>query len=161
MTHRFRTTPRARITAALALAVLSLTACGGGDDEPEAGATSASAEETTSSEAPSSSPAARPTAAPPPVATVQTLTATEADFSISLDSDALTAGTYRVEVVNQGAMAHALDVERDGEDVAESDSVDPGGSTTFEVTLEPGRYVFYCPIGGHRAAGMEITVQVT
>jgi uncharacterized cupredoxin-like copper-binding protein len=64
-------------------------------------------------------------------------------------------------VVNDGAMVHALDVERDGEDVAESDSIDPGGSTTLEVTLEPGTYVLYCPIGGHRAAGMEITVQVT
>src|SRR3712207_4604151 len=126
--QRFGTTRLAGITTAAALAVLSLTACGG-DDEPEASATSASAEETTSSAATTTAAVPSPTAAPPAAGEVRALTATEADFSISLDSDTLAAGAYRIQVVNDGAMAHALDVERDGEDVAESDSIDPGGST--------------------------------
>jgi FtsP/CotA-like multicopper oxidase with cupredoxin domain len=27
--------------------------------------------------------------------------------------------------------------------------------------LDAGEYVFYCPIGNHRAMGMELTVEVT
>jgi uncharacterized cupredoxin-like copper-binding protein len=142
------------VVGATLLAVL--TACGGDSGEPEAAATTSETTTSASSPAETSSPAAES-----PAAEIRTITATEADFTITLDSDTLTAGTYRIEVVNDGAMTHALDVERDGEDVAESDSIDPGGSTTLEVTLEPGTYVFYCPIGGHRDAGMEITVQVT
>jgi uncharacterized cupredoxin-like copper-binding protein len=52
-------------------------------------------------------------------------------------------------------------VERDGTDVASSDRIAPGQSTTVSVALEPGEYVFYCSIGNHRAMGMELTVTVT
>ena len=52
-------------------------------------------------------------------------------------------------------------VEQDGADVAKSDKIGPGESTTFRVTLEPGTYVFYCSVGNHRAMGMEVTVTVT
>lgn len=51
-------------------------------------------------------------------------------------------------------------VERDGEDVAASDTIGPGESTTLTVTLDEGEYVFYCSIGNHRSMGMEVTVQV-
>jgi len=160
--HRLSTTPPvgrlARSLAVLAIALGALTACG--DDEPDGGA-DATSESTSTSAAPSSSAAPTSSAAGTPAPAAQTLTATEADFTISLDSDSLAAGTYQIEVVNDGAMTHALTVERDGADVAASDSIAPGSSATFEVTLEPGTYVFYCPIGNHRAAGMEITVQVT
>jgi plastocyanin len=136
----FRTSPAARRAArglvALAAALALLTACGGG--------------ETGNAEAPEA-----------PSGDAETITATEADFSISLDEDSLTAGTYEIEVVNEGGATHDLVVERDGEDVAASDSIAPGESTTVTVELEAGDYVFYCSIGNHREMGMEIQVSVT
>ena len=126
--------------AVLALALGLLSACGGDDGG------SGSAGTTTNDGSGSGS--------------ATTITATEADFSITLDEDTLTAGDYAIEVVNDGGATHDLVVERDGEDVAGTDTIAPGESTTLNVTLDEGEYIFYCSIGNHRAMGMEVTVQV-
>ena len=144
----------ARGVAVLALGLGALTACGGGSDDGDAAATTtSSAAETTTgaTESSSSGSAAQPMA----------LTATEENFSISLDKDTLTAGTYEITVVNNGSATHDLAVEEDGTTEEKSDSIAPGESTTLTVDLDAGEYVFYCSIGNHRAMGMEITVQVT
>ncbi|MBW8765046.1 MAG: cupredoxin domain-containing protein, partial [Geodermatophilales bacterium] len=90
----------------------------------------------------------------------QTLAATEADFSITLDKDTLPAGSYSILVTNNGRATHDLVVEQNGKKVAGSDKIQAGQSTTLDVTLDPGKYVFYCSIGNHRAMGMEINVTV-
>jgi plastocyanin len=151
---RVRTSRLARGVAVLAMTLAALTACGGSDDGDATATTSAA---TSSPEAGESAPTGE-TSAP---AETQSITATEADFSISLDREDLTAGTYDVEVVNDGSATHDLVVERDGDDVAASEDIGPGASTTLTVALEPGEYVFYCSIGNHRAMGMELTVTVT
>ena len=38
--------------------------------------------------------------------------------------------------------------------------VDPGGKSVVTVKLRRGRYTFYCPFDGHRAAGMKGTLVV-
>jgi plastocyanin len=151
---RVRTPRLARGVAVLAVTLAALTACGGSDDGATTAPTSAAA---SSPEASESAPTGE-TSAP---AETQAITATEADFSISLDRDSLTAGTYDIEVVNDGSATHDLVVERDGDDVAASEDIRPGAATTLTVALEPGEYVFYCSIGNHRAMGMELTVTVT
>jgi plastocyanin len=155
---RDRTLPRlATGLAVLALGLAGLTACGGdsssGDDG--AAATSSSEAPATTEATGSSSPAAGG------ASESEAITATEADFSISLDEDMLPAGDYEITVENNGRASHDLVVERDGNDVAGSDLIGPGESGTVTVTLEPGEYVFYCSVGNHRAMGMELTVQVT
>jgi plastocyanin len=152
---RPRTLPRLACgVAVLALGLGALTACGGDSDDGDAAATTSAAAETTT-EATESSPAAGGETQ------AQALTATEENFSISLDKDTLTAGTYEITVVNNGSATHDLAVEEDGTTEATSDSIAPGESTTLTVDLDAGEYVFYCSIGNHRAMGMEITVQVT
>jgi plastocyanin len=152
---RPRTLPRLACgVAVLALGLGALTACGGDSDDGNAAATTSAAAETTT-EATESSPAAGGETQ------AQALTATEENFSISLDKDTLTAGTYEITVVNNGSATHDLAVEEDGTTEATSDSIAPGESTTLTVDLDAGEYVFYCSIGNHRAMGMEITVQVT
>ena len=91
----------------------------------------------------------------------QALSVSEADFSIKLESGDLPAGDYTITVKNDGHATHDLVVEQNGSDVAKSDAIGPGDSATFTVTLEPGRYVFYCSIGNHRAMGMETDVTVS
>jgi plastocyanin len=139
--------PLARGAAALAITVAFLTACGSDPAEPEATATSAE----TSSES----------SAPADSGETESITATEADFTISLDKDTLPAGEYEITVVNNGHATHDLVVEEDGNDVAQTDGIAPGESATLTVTLDAGEYVFYCSVSNHRAMGMELTVQVT
>ena len=65
--------------------------------------------------------------------------------------------TVRFVIVNEGRYTHAFDVERgDIGFKASSQTLAPGQETTLEVTFEePGTYEIYCPIGNHRAFGME------
>jgi plastocyanin len=153
---RARTSRLARGVTVLAVALASLTACGGSD-----GGGSAAGASTTSATSTSESPAPTDGAGAEASAQTQSITATEADFSISLGQTSLPAGTYDITVVNDGHATHDLVVERNGADVAASDTIAPGASTTVHVALEPGTYVFYCSIGNHRAMGMELTVTVT
>ena len=138
-----------RTAGALVVAVTFalLTACGGGGGSSAGGTSASSTPAGTSAGGGSSSSG-------------QTVTATEADFSITLDNGDLSAGTYDITIVNNGRATHDLVVERDGNQVAASDTVGPGDSTTLTVDLTPGDYVFFCSIGNHRAMGMETDVHV-
>jgi plastocyanin len=86
---------------------------------------------------------------------------TGVDFSFELPSTNLTAGQYEITFTNNGHATHDVVVEKDGADVGGSETIPPGQSTTFTVTLEPGQYVFYCSVGNHRAMGMETDVTVS
>jgi plastocyanin len=142
-----------RIAAAgsLALALGLLTACGGSSDAASSSSSSSSSSGGSSSGGSASAAAGQ----------AQTLTVTEEGFDIRLESSDLPAGDYTITVKNEGDATHDLVVEQDGEDVAKSDSIGPGEEATFTVTLEPGKYVFYCSIGNHRAMGMETDVTVS
>ena len=159
MSHLLRTRARrAPAAAVLAIAAALLTGCGGDDPDADAGGTTtsaSSAEETTES-----SSAAGETSESEASGT-QTIEVSSVDFSFELAEDTLAPGTYEITLTNEGGATHDLVVERDGEDVAASDQIEPGESSTFEVTLEEGEYVFYCSVGNHRSMGMEVPVQVT
>jgi plastocyanin len=158
--HRTRRRPGRAAGAVLALALAVLTACG--DDSPDDSG-DAGAGATTSAATSESSPAPAPTTAGPsePAAETESVTVTAEDFAFSVDEDGFAAGSYEITLVNGGGSTHDLVVERDGEDVAGTDAIDPGQEATLTVDLEPGEYVFYCSIANHRAMGMEITVTVT
>ncbi len=150
-----RSVPRlAAGVAALALGLGGLTGCGG------SGSGSNSAASSTSETSTSSSAETSASATSGGSAEAQAFTATEQDFSISLSEDHLKAGSYTITVVNSGSTTHDLAVEEDGTTKATSDTVAPGAKTTLTVDLDAGKYVFYCSIDGHRAMGMEKTVQV-
>jgi plastocyanin len=151
-----------RRSAALvfAAALASLTACGGSDDEGTASpGSSSSSAAATSSEAEDSGSSSSSSA--PAEQGGGTITVTGMDFEFDLASSDLAAGEYEIEFVNDGGASHDVRVEQDGEDVAQSEIIPPGETTTFTVALEPGEYVFYCSVGNHRGMGMETTVTVT
>ena len=156
-THSPRPRPTARrhwasVLAGLALAALALTACGGGSTgSATAGTSSAGSGASTDTAA---------GAASKTIGAGGTITATEAEFSISLGGDTVAAGPYVVHVENRGSATHDLVVEKDGAQIAGTSSISPGSSASLSVTLKPGDYDFYCSIGNHRAMGMETTVHV-
>ena len=90
-----------------------------------------------------------------------TVTVSETDYKLSPSPLTISkAGTYTIEAKNDGAVDHALTVEGNGLEETRTDTISPGQSATITVTLKPGTYRMYCPIGGHRALGMKGTITV-
>lgn len=82
---------------------------------------------------------------------------------LKFDKKAATAkaGTVTLTMNNpQGGQApHAIAVEGNGVD-KDGKVVQPGGTSQVSVKLKPGKYTFYCPVDGHRKAGMQGTLTV-
>jgi plastocyanin len=81
-----------------------------------------------------------------------TSTVTMVDNAFEPSDPTVAAGD--VQVVNDGAAAHTFTI--DGQDV--DVEVEPGGSATATVDLEPGSYTLFCRF--HRSSGMETTITV-
>lgn len=72
------------------------------------------------------------------------------------------AGTVTITMDNPSAdsQPHAVSVEGAGDVDASSEVVQPGNTSEVTLKLKPGTYTFFCPVGSHRAAGMEGTLTV-
>jgi plastocyanin len=76
--------------------------------------------------------------------------------ALKFDKSALTAKAGKVTIVmdNPSSLPHAVEIEGNGvEEVGET--VEKGGVSKATATVKAGTYDFYCPVDGHRAAGME------
>jgi len=135
-----------------ATAALGLAACGE-DDEPAAPASGAGGGSTYGSGGGNSSDAGTSTttlkvAADPGGAPKFTETALTAD-----------AGTVTVEFSNPSEAPHAVTIEGSGVDES-TETVTAKDAAPLSVDLKAGEYTYYCPVGEHRAAGMEGTLTV-
>ena len=91
---------------------------------------------------------------------IQTITISETDFALDPSSvDLEKPGTYAFEVVNDGQVAHALEVEGEGIE-EETKTLQPGERATLTVDLEAGSYELYCPVGDHKERGMTGKVEI-
>lgn len=63
-------------------------------------------------------------------------------------------------MANPSGIPHAIAVEGNGVD-KDGKTVTQGGNSTVTVDLKPGKYTFYCPVDGHKAAGMQGTLTVS
>ena len=68
------------------------------------------------------------------------------------------AGKVTIDFDNPATVPHAVEVEGNG--VEEESKTVTGGKASLTVDLKPGKYEFYCPVDGHKAAGMEGTLTV-
>jgi plastocyanin len=84
------------------------------------------------------------------------------DGSLAFDPSSLEApaGEVTIEFTNPAAIEHDVYIEQGGEDLAESDLVADGETSTASAELDPGEYVYYCSVPGHREGGMEGTLTV-
>jgi plastocyanin len=132
------------LVLATAVAVAAFTVAGCGNDDDEA------AEETT---------AETEEAAGQPVH----VDVVETDFEIDpKDATVDEGGTIDFDIRNDGETTHQLTIEpQEGGIPRTSDRIPPGHGDTFPVvSLDPGKYIWYCPIGNHRQMGMEGTLTV-
>jgi plastocyanin len=122
-----------RLTLIAAIAALALAGCGGDDEEPASGGGSSSSgggENLTISADPSG--------------------------ALKFDKTELTAKAGKVTITmdNPSDVPHAVEIEGNGVE-EEGKTVGKGAKSIASGDLKAGTYDFYCPVGNHRAEGME------
>jgi uncharacterized cupredoxin-like copper-binding protein len=82
----------------------------------------------------------------------------DAQGKLKFNTTKLTTTHGRVTVVMSNpkgsGIPHAIAVEGHGLD-KDGKTANPGSRSTVTLTLKKGTYDFYCPVDGHRAAGMK------
>ena len=69
------------------------------------------------------------------------------------------AGKVTVTMDNPSSTPHALNIEGNGIEEKGTKTLTQG-KASVTVNLKAGKYEFYCPVDGHRQAGMEGTLTV-
>ena len=83
------------------------------------------------------------------------------EWKVELSQRTITAGSVTFTVTNAGSIPHALEVEGQGIE-EETAVIEPGASATLTLTLKPGTYEVYCPVGNdsHKKLGMQTDLKV-
>ncbi|HEY6694006.1 MAG TPA: plastocyanin/azurin family copper-binding protein [Solirubrobacteraceae bacterium] len=68
--------------------------------------------------------------------------------------------TIRMANPSSAGMDHGIAVEGNGVD-SDGPTVAPGNTSSVTVTLKKGTYLYYCPVPGHKQAGMKGTLTVS
>jgi len=83
------------------------------------------------------------------------------EWKVELSEATIAAGPVTFTITNAGSIPHALEVE--GERIErETPLIEPGATATLALTLKPGTYELYCPVGNdsHKKLGMETHLTV-
>src|SRR5207253_8413948 len=84
------------------------------------------------------------------------VTAKLSEWKVELSEATIAAGPVTFTITNAGSIPHALEVK--GERIErETPLIEPGANATLALTLKPGTYELYCPVGNdsHKKLGME------
>jgi plastocyanin len=133
----------------LALSLVAAAGCGGGSKKSNNASTSTSTSTTptTTTSSGGGSSTLKISADPSGALkfTKSTLTAKSGKVTIKMD--------------NPSPVQHAVSIQGTGVS-ASGNTVGKGGVSTVSANLTPGKYTFYCPVDGHRQAGMQGTLTV-
>jgi uncharacterized cupredoxin-like copper-binding protein len=143
-----------KLLVALAAITLVFAGCGGDDDngsDNSSGSQGNGADTTTSGSTSSASGGG--------AASNLKLTA-DPGGALKFDKTQLNAKAGKVTITmdNPSSTPHAVEVEGNG--VEEETKTLTQGSAKLTVDLKPGKYEFYCPVDGHKDAGMKGTLTV-
>src|SRR6478736_3961572 len=83
------------------------------------------------------------------------------EWAIELSEATVPTGPVTFTVTNGGTIPHAFEVEGNGTE-RETPQIQPGASATLTLTLKPGTYEIYCPVGedSHKKLGMDTHLTV-
>jgi uncharacterized cupredoxin-like copper-binding protein len=82
------------------------------------------------------------------------------EFQIEMPTS-LPAGIHGFSVANNGSDEHNFTVEGQGIKTEFVTNLTSGQTQSMQIYLAPGTYAVYCPVGDHRAEGMETSLTVT
>lgn len=139
------------LTLMLAVAAVALAGCGSSKKKETAVSTST----------PTPTATATATTAGASASGGQTVKLAADPSALKFNTSKLTAkaGTVTLKMSNPSGIPHAVAVEGNGVD-KDGNTVMKGGTSTVTAKLKPGTYTFYCPVDGHRQAGMKGTLTV-
>jgi len=102
-----------------------------------------------------------PDGGPTPRADGLTIEVTETEYALSASPrDGLIPAPYTFVVQNHGKETHALAISGPGVD-GQTELIRGGAEPAkLAVSLRPGRYELWCPVGDHRDRGMETSLLV-
>jgi uncharacterized cupredoxin-like copper-binding protein len=87
----------------------------------------------------------------------------DASGALKFNKKKLTAHAGKATVVmtnpSGSGLTHGIEVTRKGVE-KKGPRVGPGHTSKVTVTLTKGTYTFYCPVDGHKSAGMKGTIVV-
>jgi plastocyanin len=132
------------MSALAVAAVLALAGCGGDNSSSGSGSGASSGGSSSSSSGGGK----------------QLQLAADPSGGLSFDTKTLTAkaGSVTIDFTNDSSTPHAVAVEGNGVD--KDGKTITKGKNSLTVTLKKGTYTFYCPVDGHRQAGMQGTLTV-
>lgn len=148
-----RTNRMAPVVALAAAVVFAVTGCGNNDAQDSGNPPPG----TTTQPVPTSS---SPAGTGSRTAQANTVTAALTDFEVALSTTAFSPGAYTFNAQQKGQRPHALSIKGPGVDAATSTIQPGGGDQQLTVTLQPGSYELWCPVGDHEALGMTTTITV-
>ena len=137
------------LTALLCSLAIVAAGCGGDDNSSSSSSSSSGSADTSTTEQSSGGGGGGGAA--------QTLKiSADPGGALKFDKSSLTAKAGKVTIVmdNPSSLPHAVEIEGNGVEEA-GDTVEKGGVSKATATVKAGTYDFYCPVDGHRAAGME------
>jgi plastocyanin len=88
------------------------------------------------------------------------VTAKLSEWKVELSEATIAAGPVTFTISNAGSIPHGFEVE--GEGIEQTKVIQPGTTATLTLTLKPGTYEVYCPVGedSHKKLGMETHLKV-
>jgi plastocyanin len=100
-------------------------------------------------------------AIPAPRSNPAAVSARLSEWTIKLSETTIPAGRVTFTVTNGGSLPHAFELEGQGTE-HETPLIQPGARSTLTLTLQPGAYEVYCPVGenSHKKLGMETHLTV-
>jgi plastocyanin len=147
--------------AAVLAAIAALAVAGCGSDDNSSSSSGSSSSDTTAAQTPPPSTSGSGGSGGGGGASTNLKIAADSSGALKFDKAKLSAkaGNVTITMDNPSPVAHAVAVEGNGVD-QDGKTVEMGGTSTVTANLKPGTYEFYCPVDGHKAAGMEGTLTV-